>query len=271
MDYLKQMVYADKKNSDDMDFTQALATYIDALMVYPTFSRPVIQFYRGAESNLLRTPGKEKGRPIGKTCSYAKLGDAFSTKKTKKERDAHFANLQYGVGAPFGTEKMLNVSRVTHEIKSPDGHDLLRSDSSNAFQNVHRGVILTEACQVTPELSRALISAYADHQYITYVGCPDGVRFIQQEVGTTQGATRGSLDYGYGTLPLAKQCQEAVNSTDYTPDQQGLHRAYADDSATIAPTHAIVEVVDLQSDYTWSYLWRISQYRQIHMPPRNQT
>jgi len=231
-DHLRQLCHG----KEGEELAQLIAWFIDRALVHPgSLPQLCTDFHQGAEIVALQQPGG-KIRPVQKATELRKAADAHIINETRDKLATHFAGLQYGVGTPNGSEKMIATIRTAMEANT--GADNTRSDFENAFNRIPRHLVLTETAKMSPGCMHSKILGMKNPNTATYVGDPEGVHQIRVQTGRPQGAPASSIDYATATLALIKETQQITSGS------EGVSAAYVDDTSHVADHEASLAVLD---------------------------
>jgi hypothetical protein len=137
--------------------------------------------------------------------------------------DTLMGNIQLGVGAKCGVEKIVHLAN--HWISSNQG-DVVLVDFSNAFNTVSRTKALLNVKTFLPDLFPYVESIYGQTPDL-WLTMDRVLISISSAEGAQQGDPLGPLLFVIATLPLFQELQSILLS--------GHLRAYIDDLSQLAP------------------------------------
>ena len=122
----------------------------------------------------------------------SKCANFFASEKTK----AILSPRQLGVAVPGGCEAAIHATRRFVE-SMPQGHVVAKLDFSNAFNSLHRSVMLESVAALTPEIYRFCHLSYHHPSTLRF-----GSHSILSQVGAQQGDSLGPLLFCLAIHPL---------------------------------------------------------------------
>ena len=169
--------------------------------------------------------------------SHRKIADKIIMSSIKERLPSVFKGIQFGVGCPFGLEKMVHFVRLGHEINP--GHDCANSDMSNAFSTISRDKIISETFVHFPEIAASTKHRLQTQNSLWYNCLNSGPAIMKAKTGVPQGAPKSPFDFSLGTLPLMRTCDNLAG-------EEGNSRAYMDDNYTLGSTANVQAVISHQ-------------------------
>jgi Reverse transcriptase (RNA-dependent DNA polymerase) len=118
--------------------------------------------------------------------------------------NTYFAPIQLGVGVSGGCEAAVHATRRFVE-SMPDGYVLVKLDFSNAFNSIHRDVMLDSVYNAVPEIYKFCYLSYAQPSVLRY-GCWS----ISSEEGSQQGDPLGPLLFCLALHPLLQSLRSEL-------------------------------------------------------------
>jgi len=140
-------------------------------------------------SAVLRCFKKKDGgmRPIAVGYTLRRLVAKFVVSMVSSEASSFLKPRQIGVGLKFATEAVAHASR-SYISNLTVGQAVLKLDFNNAFNSVHREVMLSALGEKIPKLQPFVNLCYGESSYLFF-----GDEIVMSEEGAQQGDPLGSL------------------------------------------------------------------------------
>jgi hypothetical protein len=156
---------------------------------------------------LLALSKKEGGvRPIAVGCTLRRLVAKVAVKLTNEQAVNILSPSQLGVGVKRGTETAAHAARNCYIRNLRHGHGLIKLDFKNAFNSIHRDVMLSAVYQHMPSLLKFIFTCYADRSNLCFFD-----EFISSEEGAQQGDPFGPLLFCLSVHRLVKMMKSELN------------------------------------------------------------
>jgi hypothetical protein len=146
-------------------------------------------------------------RPIAVGCTLRRLVAKVAARLVSVQAAELFHPHQLGVGVKHGTEAAVHATRCyLKHCRSFPSNAILKLDFSNAFNSVHRDVVLSAVHKFLPSLLKFTFSCYAHSSQLFF-----GDNIILSEEGTQQGDPLGPLLFCLSIHQLIQQLKSELN------------------------------------------------------------
>jgi hypothetical protein len=238
-DILQEMLrYSLRRGTDPIvsEFLELYANFLNNVFLNRICPPQVTEFFDGGEIFGLTTL-KKSNRPITMVSTHRKIADKILLASIRLKCPKVFTGLQYGVGCPFGLEKLVHFVRLGHELYP--GHDCANSDMTNAFSSISREQIIDATQAHFPEISASTSARLQSSNTLWYNGLDSGPASITAKTGVPQGAPKSPFDFAVGTLALGRH-------SDSLAGEEGNSKSYLDDNYTIGECKNVQAVISNQ-------------------------
>ena len=185
-------------------------------------------------------------RPIVIGEGILRLAIIYATNLLPTDCLAFLQPIQFGVGAPGGSERICHVLQAQLELYGPEAIDVA-ADFPNAFGQIPREQCLREL-YLKPKLQpiwRLCDFAYRDNSLVTVMDHGKVTATISISEGVKQGCGLASILYSIGVHPLYEEIQDAHTNTHLAAEIDDLNIV----GAGMAPFEAFDTLEALCSDF----------------------
>jgi hypothetical protein len=161
-------------------------------------------FYSGNLTALMKLDGGV--RPIVSGLVFRRLAAKCVMKKLRSFCEKEFRPLQMGVGTPKGCEAAVHATRAYVESDSVQDQVLLKIDFKNAFNSVHRDVVLKLVREKVPEIYNFVYQCYEEDSYLFF-----GDDTLDSSEGVQQGDPLGPFLFSLAIMDIVKKMKSDFN------------------------------------------------------------
>ena len=161
-------------------------------------------FYGGSATALLKPDGGI--RPIVSGHALRRMSAKIVMRKLRSFCEKEFMPLQMGVGTPKGCEAAVHAARAYVESDLVQDQVLLKIDFKNAFNSVHRDVVLKLVKEKVPELYGFVYQCYEESSFLFF-----GDDTLDSSEGVQQGDPLGPFLFSLAIMDIVKKMKSDLN------------------------------------------------------------
>ena len=161
-------------------------------------------FYGGNLTALEKPDGG--ARPIVAGHTLRRLAAKIVMSKLRSLCEKEFRPHQMGVGTPKGGEAAVHAVRAYVESDSVQDQVLLKIDFKNAFNTVHRDVILKLIKEKVPEIYGLVYQCYKESSYLFF-----GDDTLDSSEGVQQGDPMGPFLFSIAIMDIVRKMKSDLN------------------------------------------------------------
>jgi hypothetical protein len=227
-DHLRQC-FSTGQHPDEQLFLQLLHWFVDCI-VNARLPPSYMEFLGSSILIALPKPNSSGVRPIAMGDVFRKVASASLQRHFQSQIDFLMADIQLGIGARAGSDKIIHTARCWHDSES--GSTLL-VDFKNAFNNVSRDKAIATFSNHLPALVPYVSAIYNRQPRLWFLHQPTASQNAEPQVdsllsreGSQQGDPLGPLVFAMAILPFLQRLKSITSG--------GLVRAYIDDITVMA-------------------------------------
>ena len=233
---------------------ETLADLIN-LVIFPgkVHEKATATLYGGNATALLKPDGGL--RPIVSGHAIRRLSAKIAMRKLQAFCVKEFRPLQMGVGTPKGCEAAVHTVRAYVESDSVQDQVLLKIDFKNAFNSVHRDVVLKLIKEKVPQLYGFVYQCYEESSFLFF-----GDDTLDSSEGVQQGDPLGPFLFSLAIMDIVNKMKSDLNiwyldngtivgnTQTVLEDYQEILKALESHGLAINPTKCELHLINPQSE-----------------------
>lgn len=184
---------------------ESIVDFINLILLPGKVPKEVLPTFFGANLTALKKPDGGT-RPVAVGLTIRRLAAKIFMNKLKSFCENEFRPNQMGVGTPNGCEAAVHVVRTYVESDDVQDQVLLKIDFSNAFNSVHRDVVLKLVMEKLPFLYPFVYQCYGEQSKLFF-----GEYSLDSAEGVQQGDPMGPFLFSLATIDVTKSMKSNLN------------------------------------------------------------